>query len=109
MNTWDPQISPDERGCDRSPKKRTPHPAMAPIPTSAKARRQLVLDLVAEAQHAISKARWLRDVNRAYPGEAHDFGAAFAAIAQGRYALDLAAALSRSRHRAGTPGRKVAV
>lgn len=58
-------------------------------------RRAICSGLIEEAQRLESQAAWIVQVNRAYPGEAHNFGAAFAAIADATMALDLAAALSR--------------
>lgn len=57
-------------------------------------RRAICSGLIAEAQRLATTAAHIRDVNRAYPGEAHDFGSAFAAIANAHMALNLAAALS---------------
>jgi hypothetical protein len=70
-------------------------PATAHRKPVTETRREVCSGLLEEAQRLHSKAAYIRDVNRAYPGEAHNFGAAFAAIADAHMALNLAAALCR--------------
>jgi len=59
-------------------------------------RQALCRGLIDEARRLYCRASFIRDINRSIPGEAHNFGAAFAAIADATMALNIAEALSRT-------------